>query len=271
MIGISVFGQKSNCPPGVRARRAVNLPLGLATGCAWLALGLGSHGIAIPAICTAQIVWSVPSTDLISFVVSFNSPWQLMLGWLAMIAAMMVPMLGEQLVQVVQRSSKSTRTALLASLLGGFILVWSLAGVLLIGLSIALRLAFASHIVPALLVLAAAGIWQASPFKQHALNMCHRDPTFAPFGSKALWDCLRLGLRAGFWCFVSCWGIMLLALMIPGFHLTAMVFASLVVWAERCERPNPPQWRLRLPRTFVKALTARVSLTAAKLNQAKLA
>jgi predicted metal-binding membrane protein len=187
-------------------------------------------------------MWSIPSADLLTFVIGLNSPWQLMFGWLVMIAAMMVPMLGEQLVQVIQRSPKGRRFALVLVLLTGFVLIWSLAGALLIGLSIALRLAFASHTVAILVVLAIAGIWHASPTKQIALNMCHRDPTFTTFGPKALWDCFRLGLRAGVWCLVSCWAIMLLALMIPAFHLTAMILASLVVWTERCERPYPPQW-----------------------------
>jgi predicted metal-binding membrane protein len=221
-----------------RERRRVAAPIALCAGLAWLLLALGSLDIFVPALCTGELLWSVPSRDLLAFVLAVNSPARLALGWAVMVAAMMLPTLGDLLVHVRQRSFARARAGCVAALLSGFAAVWMLAGIVLMGLALAVQLSAPGWRVALLQVLALALVWQVSPIKQLALNRCHGRPVFAAFGHAAWRDCFVIGLRAGGWCFASCWAVMLVALVVPAGHLAVMAAVALLIWAERLEPPR---------------------------------
>ena len=241
-----------------RERQLVTTSIALGAGLAWLVLALGSLEIAVPALCTGKLLWPAPSGDLLAFVVAFNSPGRLAFGWATMVAAMMAPLLGGLVVHVRERSLTRSRPGCVTALACGFAAAWMLAGFLLIGLAVTLQLSSTSWRATLAGVLAVALIWQISPIKQLALNRCHARPMFAAFGIAAYRDCLLIGVRAGCWCVASCWALMLVALVVPAFHLPVMAAVALLVWAERLEPPRRAGWQFRMPRTLGRFLTVQL-------------
>lgn len=74
--------------------------------------------------------------------------------------------------------------------------------------------------------------------KRTSLRLCHAHPVLAAFGPKAEGDPLRFGATHGIWCVGSCWGIMLVPLLAPGFlHVATMVLATFVAVVERKRVP----------------------------------
>jgi predicted metal-binding membrane protein len=105
-----------------------------------------------------------------------------------------------------------------------------------------------------------AVVWQFSPVKQRALNRCHAHPELAAFGAAADVAVLRFGLSHGCWCVVSCWALMLVPMLLPAGHVTAMAIVALLVFSERLDRPAAPAWRLRGCGSMKRMLVARVRL-----------
>ena len=248
-----------------RERRQVAVPIALCAGAAWFLLALGSLEIAVPAFCTGELLWSLPSRDRLAFVVALNAPARLALGWAVMVAAMMLPTLGDLLVHVRRRSFARVRGRCVAAVLAGFFAVWMLAGIVLVGLALAVQLSAPGWRAALIEVLGLALLWQVSPLKQLALNRCHGRPAFAAFGHAAWRDCLRIGLRAGAWCVAACWALMLVALVVPSGHLAAMAAVALLVWAERLDPPRPLRWQLRRPKRLSVFLAARLAYPPARL------
>jgi len=100
-----------------------------------------------------------------------------------------------------------------------------------------------------------AFVWQLSPAKQRSLNRCHARPALSAFGSAADLDALRFGSMQGIWCVGSCWALMLLPVLVSGWHVAAMAAVALWLSAERLDTPVPPRWGLRVP-----AKAARIAL-----------
>ena len=238
--------------PAARAWLRVATPLAVVSVPAWAALTLGSGVMALPALCSSGLLWSVPAPETYAFFFTYVSPMALMLGWAVMVAAMMVPTLLEPLGYLRLRTFAPQRAPAEALAVLGYVTVWMLAGLVLLGLALTLRLAAAASLWPLTAALALALVWQVSPWKQRALNLCHRQPPLAAF-APALWrDALRLGLVAGASCLASCWALMLAALLMPAYHLEAMIALSFWIWAERLDPPRPARWHLHHPRRALR-------------------
>jgi len=112
--------------------------------------------------------------------------------------------------------------------------------------------------MPLALVALIAVIWQSSPIKQRCLNRNHAHTELAAFGWAADLDALRFGWRHGVWCFGSCWALMLLPMLISRGHIAAMAAVTLWLFAERLERPTPPQWRWHGPDKALRIVIAQI-------------
>ncbi|WP_283150105.1 DUF2182 domain-containing protein [Silvimonas soli] len=154
--------------------------------------------------------------------------------WLVMTAAMMLPLLIMPIRHVAFRSLWQRRQRAIAAFLGGYLLVWLLAGFVL---SVLLALDNVSDIgrpdarLPLLLFGVAAG-WQIAPARLRALRICHRTVPLAPTGWQADMACLRYGWFIGRHCLQACWAMMLAAAFAPA-HLLAMAGVSAICVAER--------------------------------------
>lgn len=221
--------------------------LALVAGGAWALLAASERSVVIPALCSASLLWSVPAPETFALVFAQVPPHDFALGWALMIMAMMLPTIGGRLLDIRARSFRSIRTRLMLCFASAYLGVWLLAGALFVGAALSLRVAAADSRLPLMLALACAAIWQVSPFKQVALNRCHVRAPLAAFAPRALVDAASAGLRLAFWCVVSCWPLMLVAMLAPAHHLPVMFLLSLWIWAERIEPAGLPRWRFRLP------------------------
>ncbi len=184
------------------------------------------------------------------------SPGAALLGWAAMLVAMMGPLLIPALRHVVERSLPRRRTRAVIVLLVGYLAVWSVGLLALAGASTLIRSVLVEPGSATALGLALVVAWQVSPAKQRCLNRCHARPPLAVVGRSADLDALRFGLRQAAWCFGSCWALMLVPLLLPGHHLTAMLLVAGWLWAERLESPAPLAWRPRVPLTVLRVALA---------------
>jgi predicted metal-binding membrane protein len=177
---------------------------------------------------------------------ALNPPSMLATGWLLMVAAMMPPLLLPVLTHVRDRSLPNRRGRAIAFLLTGYLGVWLIAGCAVLPLSLALSLTLAEPWTAVTAAIAALG-WQVSPARQRCLNRCHRMPALRAFGWRAEADAIAFGTGQGLWCAAACSPLMLLCLLVPGWHVTAMALAAAWLSAERLERPDSPRWTLRWP------------------------
>lgn len=217
-------------------------------GWGWL---LGSTAmLSIPAFCGSlplsgyALGWRGIEQALL-----FNPPQQLLQGWWLMLLAMLPLLLVQPLLYVWHRSLRRKRWQGVALFVLGFGVVWSLAGVVLMGLVVAVRVWFGLSAWQGFFaVLLLCLVWQASPFKQHCLNQCHRQPRICAFGLGYLRDCLGFGLSAGAWCVGSCWPLMLLPVLLEQGHVALMLLGMLWMLYERLLRPRGLRWYWPWPR-----------------------
>ena len=223
----------------------VRAPLFLISGASWTLLALDPNGTAMPMYCSAATLGAMPSMSSVAQVLALNPPWAFAAGWALMLAAMMVPLLIAPVRHIRDRSFAARRLRAAMLFVAAYAAIWMMAGAVLLEIGLALRL-----VVPDAAVLVAAAaivalVWQISPLKQRCLNRCHARPAMAAFGPAADIGALRYGLTHGIWCVGSCWLLMLLPLLVPGWHVAAMAAIGLLLFAERLELPARPRWQLR--------------------------
>lgn len=124
--------------------------------------------------------------------------------WCVMLAAMMFPLLIAQVRIIAGRSLWKRRNRAIALYLGGYLLPWSIYGLIAIA-----TLPLMPFKMTAPLALALAAAWQITPWKASALRACHRTGYLAPFGWRADADCVRAGWHSARACLLSCWALML--------------------------------------------------------------
>lgn len=178
--------------------------------------------------------------------------------WLAMVAAMSPLVLRSEVSWLWRTNLPCNRRAAIALLGAGYTLPWLVLGLVWLAL-----LASRNLDGPALFGAAAMLIvWHASPNRQRLLNTCHRRPGLRAFGPAMAAGTVRFGLRSGLLCTGICGPAMLLAMVLPGYHLVAMVGITVIVTIERYRSPRRPAWRLpwswidRAPRWHSLAIVA---------------
>jgi predicted metal-binding membrane protein len=250
--------------PAARERSQVRTPLLFISAAAWILLVAEPGGTALSAHCSPVIPAATASLGL---VLAVNPPASLAAGWALMLAAMMAPVVVAPVRHVRDQSFARRRARAIALFVAGYAAVWMTAGVMLLALALAARLAAPESSLPFALATAIAIVWQFSPFKQRCLNRCHAHSALAAFGAAADIDALRFGLTHGVWCVGSCWALMLLPLLVSRGHVAAMAVVSLCLFAERLDRPMPPRWRLRGPGKLARIAVAQARMRLqARLN-----
>jgi len=236
------------------------LALGL-TVAAWLALGLWSaspygryldhggwtDGGALAAICSA-----LPGGDLVVPAALYA------LGWVLMIAAMMLPTTFP-ILEMFRRmtATRPDRGRLLGLVVAGYLGAWLAFGVVAHGLDAAVHalaagepwLAFNGWALGAA-VLGVAGLFQFSSLKYRCLERCHTPLAFIASrwqGRTPAREALRIGIDHGAFCIGCCWALMLLMFVVGTGSVGWMLALAAVMAAEK---NLPGGRRLRAPLGF---------------------
>lgn len=230
--------------------RLTNLPPALLTVMivGWIVAALQDQTSLPQLLCLS----AGASVDLAA-VLTVDPP--VLLAPLAMLLAMMSPLMAEPLNDIWRRSIRRRRHRAVALFVAGYLTIWLAASIPLGLLAGVLGVVARIGGPPALAVAAVLVFgWQAAPLRQHCLNLCHRRPRLAGFGLDADADALRYGLTHGLWCIGACWALMLLPLSAGAWHLAAMAVVTVVILLARARPPRPPRWGF--PGTFAGSLPA---------------
>ncbi|MEM7644760.1 MAG: DUF2182 domain-containing protein, partial [Pseudomonadota bacterium] len=159
-------------------------PLMLA-GLGWLLLAWGARGAEPLALC---IGLDLPSfgrfrTNL-DAMVFYADPLAILIEWMAMVAAMMLPLAAVGLGRLAMRSHRPQRPGLLLAAISGYLAVWILIGPLVVLAVFVLRAWAATApdaLWPVMAPFALAALWTLSPLRRRVLIAAHRVPLL--FGS----------------------------------------------------------------------------------------
>jgi len=149
--------------------------------------------------------------------------------WMAMCAAMMLPVGLIALRRLAPVSSSALGHAGAAGFATGYLAVWCAYGVLVLSLAAVLATAAWPSLVGALTL--AAG-WQLSASKRRFLEAAASPVVLAPAGGRRFAGTLTGGARRGAACLGSCWAIMLVMAEVASEQLLWMVALSALVVLE---------------------------------------
>ena len=175
---------------------------------------------------------------------TMNALASLAAGWVLMLTAMMAPALIQPIHHLCSRSFRRRRARAALLFVAAYATIWLVVGGGLLAAGLGISSSAPSSVLPPVLGVLIALLWQCSPAKQRCLNRCHAHPELAAFGTAADLDSLRFGATHGTWCAGSCWALMLLPVLVPGEHLVTMAAVTLLVFSERLEGPRVPRWGL---------------------------
>jgi predicted metal-binding membrane protein len=165
-----------------------------------------------------------------------------------MLLAMMAPLLVHPIDHIWTRSFRRMQWRRVALFTLGYALVWTTAGWLLASVSGYLT-AVVRVSYSAVAAVALAIAWQKTPAKQICLNRCHALPTLPAFGYAGDREAIKFGLRSGWWCFGSCWALMLVPMSAGEAHVVAMAATTVFAVSERYATCRPPEGRLPFSRS----------------------
>jgi len=221
-------------PTAARRERAVVGWTLAAAATAWLALLVASHTQAAPLLHHHAPSSSAGAID----------PAVFALGWLAMVAAMMLPpALG--FVRCVHRllAGRERATPLLLTALAAFAAVWLLVGLLFqLGDSLVhagvdawpLARRHTAYVTAAALAL--AGAYQLTPLKRRCLRACRNPAGFVArgwHGRSATREVAQIGTSYGWSCVGCCWALMVLMFAAGLTSIWLMAGLAVVTAAER--------------------------------------
>jgi predicted metal-binding membrane protein len=174
--------------------------------------------------------------------------------WVPMMAAMMLPAItpaGTLWLRFIARSESGiSRLARLAAFAGGYLAVWSAAGVgafvLMRPIEQMLDAGLVSGRTVAAVVFALAGIYQLSPLREACLARC-TSPTallgLATSRPGALRD-LHAGALHGAWCLACCWALMAVLALVGLMNVAAMAALAAFIFVEKTTRYGVAAGRL---------------------------
>ncbi|SRR5579883_3284609 len=171
----------------------------------------------------------------------------LLLSWLVMIVAMMLPSslpLIRLFSKISQQQSQEQGSLLLLVFISAYATIWT--GFALLNFVSALGL---HYLVDSLswistrpwlisgVSLLIAGVFQFSGLKEHCLKSCRHPLSFLTHhyqrGFKAAWN---LGVRHGLYCLGCCWALMLMMFTVGESHLALMLVLTSVMVVEKTSR-----------------------------------
>lgn len=204
----------------------------------WQAVGLGA------ALCAA-----VPGGTWLLSLLAYA------VGWLLMVAAMMLPTT-LPLLRIFDRlvAGRRDRAALCRFLITGYLFAWSVFGLAAYTLDGALHAGLKGWLwlalhpwAPGAAALVVAGLFQFSRLKHHCLDKCRTPLGFVMshwHGPHPRREAFLLGLSHGAFCVGCCWALMLLLFFVGVGSLSWMLMVGLVmaveknhVWGRRLAAP----------------------------------
>lgn len=227
---------------------------------AWLMLFLGGDLLsALPLLCTGSVIAALPGTAEIAYVFLWISPSELAASWGVMLAAMMLPLVVGPVGYVRARSLRRHQAAATLGFLAGYLAIWMAAGLPIVAFALFLRLAADAPEAGFVFAMCLAIGWQATPWKQIALNRCHSRPPSPGIGTGALRSWVLFGGNHSLWCVASCGPVMLALLLVPPPSQLGMALGAFWIWVERLESPQSPAVGFKFPRRVFRALRHRVA------------
>ncbi|HET7488869.1 MAG TPA: DUF2182 domain-containing protein [Acidimicrobiales bacterium] len=167
-------------------------------------------------------------------------------GWVAMMAAMMLPGVGPAAARDLPAGTAVTAAWRMAGAVPfalGFLGPWTVYGVAFFA-ALAATGRLVDHAPDAaaalgVAILAVAGAYQLSPLKQQALTRCRSTALGRP-GALAR---VVSGAHEGARCVGCCWALMAVLIAFGSMNLAAMAALAVVVFAEKVRsRPRPVSW-----------------------------
>ncbi len=184
----------------------------------------------------------------------------LMLGWILMVLAMMLPKLISPIEHIYKNSLKRKRFSSSLLFIIGYILIWTIVGFFINLVIVTLNNNMPGSYIPALVIGGIALVWQFSPIKQRFLNFGHNHRAIKAFGLPASTDAFTFGMEHGIWCFGSGWALMWFPMLLPQGHNLAMLLVMFVMVSEHMEHPQIPRWRFSLRLKLWRILKAQTKL-----------
>jgi predicted metal-binding membrane protein len=193
-----------------------------------------------------------------------------LLGWIVMIAAMMVPTTVPLLASLRRLVSDQPHPdRLLVDAVLGYVAVWTLVGGLAVVGDTMLH-ALATRAVPAggdpLIaagVLAVAGIYQFTPWKRRCRSCCHAPAEFVEAhwsGGDPTWAAFSLGAAHGWYCVGCCSSLMLTMFALGMGNVVWMLAFGAVIAIEK----NVPRARVLSPLLGIGLITGAFVVLAAR-------
>jgi predicted metal-binding membrane protein len=165
-----------------------------------------------------------------------DSAGAFLVGWLVMMAAMMLPA-AAPMIFVVRVAITPGRLADLRTgvFVAGYLLVWTALGLaVLMAQSVLAALGPASRAWAAAAILALAGAYQFSALKNACLRACRSPMDFIVLHWRSGADGIfRLGIAHGLYCIGCCWALMAVLVIAGGMGLAWVALIALVVFAEK--------------------------------------
>jgi hypothetical protein len=158
-----------------------------------------------------------------------------LVGWMAMVAAMMLPTTASGLHELSLRSYRDRRTRARVVYVGTMLGVWLVAGLPLV----ALRGWPRSHdLRVAAVAFAVAALWACTPWRQRLVQACHRTIPLAPSGWAADRSVVVQVLVATVPCVAAC-GALMAGCLLTGHRLVPMLVGAAATWTEKLQfRPD---------------------------------
>jgi len=201
--------------------------LGLVVPCAlaWILLS-GSVLPGLPDFCGPGGHSAAATVASVAIALRLNPMGPMLLSWLLMLCAMMLPLLAAPIAQVSAQGDSRLRGALaVLAFLISYAAVWLALLLLLAAATAGLRLA-----TPAapLIGLGIAAAWQATPIKARCLGLCRR-ATLARSGLAPEFGGLCHGIATARACAGSGWALMALPFLFETGHFAVMAAATVVM------------------------------------------
>lgn len=165
-----------------------------------------------------------------------GAAWAPLGSWMLMVGAMMLPVLTPQARQIALRGLWHRRHQAVAAFAAGYLAVWTIVGVALIGF---FQVTGVRGPGAAVVCLLAAAAWHCTAPRRAAVRQCGRFRTLALTGFRAHLDCLAAGALAGCSAVWTCGPAMTAMCLSHGPVLAIGVGGVLL--AEHRSGPNPEQ------------------------------
>jgi len=162
--------------------------------------------------------------------------------WVVMMVAMMFPATAPMILTFhrVQESKRFRQETFVSTwiFVGGYLLVWALAGVAAHAGALAAEFLAACFALSAAaaggIILVAAGLYQLSPLKDRCLAACRSPLSFLMTSWRdGAGGAVRMGLHDGLQCLGCCWLLFVVLFPLGIMNIVAMIAVTLLVFAEK--------------------------------------